>query len=302
MLALAVIVLRLLQYSGAMILLGSSLFFLYAMPGRGSWSPAALGWPRRLLVSSAGLLLAAAVMGLVAQTGLLAGSFGEGLKLANLQVVVTQTNFGPSAIVRAGIAFLVLLFLLIVTPSRPALAGCAAFGAVVCASLAWMGHGAATDGPLGVIHLLGDVVHVLAAAVWIGALIAFVFRIRASSSDADGNQALYDALRGFSGVGSIAVALIVGGIIGLDRVAAILAFPYGRVLGLKLFMFVAMLCFAAINRYRLTPALRAAIQDESPDAILRALKRSLFLETMAGLIVLGLVSWLGALPPVNAKL
>jgi copper resistance protein D len=37
-------------------------------------------------------------------------------------------------------------------------------------SLAWAGHGAATPGPFGVVHLLGDALHLGTAAFWPGAL------------------------------------------------------------------------------------------------------------------------------------
>ena len=307
-LATAVIAFRFLQYSGAMILLGSSLFFIYGLPDQGPCAAASYNWPKRLLTFSATLLLGAVILGLIAQTGLLAGSFGEGFKLENLEAVIAQMSFGLSAIVRAAIAAALLLWLIIITPSRLAWAGCAVGGAIICASLAWMGHGAATEGPAGIVHLLGDVVHSLAAAVWIGALVAFVFLLLLGGDDAHSDGALHESLRRFSGIGSITVALIVLSglvnswfLVGPLRLFDFWMTAYGQVLLAKLLAFAGMLGLAASNRYRLTPALGRALGETAPrDAPLSALRRSLLLETTTSFVVLGLVAWLGTLPPPSA--
>jgi putative copper resistance protein D len=57
-----------------------------------------------------------------------------------------------------------------------------------------------------------------------------------------------------------------------------------------------MLGFAALNRFRLTPRLAAALARD-PTAALCELRRSLLLETGAGMAVLALVAALGRLPP-----
>ena len=59
--------------------------------------------------------------------------------------------------------------------------------AVALASLAWSGHGAASEGFRGTVHLVADIVHLLAAGVWVGPLFALgllLFRC-ASSMTAD---------------------------------------------------------------------------------------------------------------------
>jgi putative copper resistance protein D len=63
-----------------------------------------------------------------------------------------------------------------------------------------------------------------------------------------------------------------------------------------------MVALAAANRFRLTPALRAALTDPAErGAAIDALRRSLYLEFGAGLAVLGLVAWLGRLAPITAQ-
>ncbi len=309
-LAAAVIALRFLQYSGAMILFGSSLFFLYALPPEGHCAAKSRAWPRCLLACGAALVFSGALLGLVAQSGLLAGSFSEGFKPDNLAAAVTQMNFGASAIVRAAVAAALFFFLVFLAPSRLLWMGSAAGGAIISASLAWMGHGAGTEGAAGHFHLLGDIAHVLAASVWIGALVAFVFLLLPDSGDTQSDAALYNALRRFSGIGAAAVAVIVlSGLInswflvGPDRLLDFWTTAYGRVLLAKLVAFAGMLGLAALNRYRLTPALgQALLPGASCAAALLALRRSLFLEMLAALAVLGLVAWLGTLPPITSGL
>jgi len=303
-----VIGLRFLQFFGAMILMGSSLFFIYGLPSRGPCSAASLQWPRSLLIFSAALLTLCSILGLIAQTGLLAGSFEEGLRLSNLQAAITLMNFGQSAAVRAAISAVLLAGLLAFSPNRPVWVFCTAGGTAICASLAWMGHGAATEGTAGIVHLLADILHAVAAAAWIGALAGFILLLL-NRSTADLDNILYRSLHRFSGVGSCAVALLVATglvnswfLIGPDRLWDAWTTPYGRVLIAKLMAFAGMLVLAALNRYRLTPALGNVLTLGSPpfDALLR-LKRSLLLETIGAILVLVLVAWLGTLAPVTAQ-
>ena len=307
MLEPAVIALRLLQYAGAMILFGSSLFALYALPAQGFGSAPETRWFRPLLIWSGVGLLAASLAGLVAQTSVLAGSFGEGLKLSSLGAVVGM-GLGRGALIRAVAAALAVAVLVARKADRNALVASAALGGISCASFAWMGHGAATEGPGGTIHLVSDILHALAAGVWVGALVAFgglLFR-RAKSVRLDG--VLHSALHRFSGVGSGLVAVLVASglvnswfLVGPERLSGLWTTPYGQLLSLKLVLFVGMLALAAANRFRLTPALGAALADGTREPALRALRRSLMLETGLAVAVLGLVAWFGMLAPVSAQ-
>jgi putative copper resistance protein D len=247
-------------------------------------------------------------LGLVVQTGLLAGSFDEGLRLSNLQAAIGQMNFGRSAVVRAVISAMVLFSLSILPPSRLVWLLAATGGTAVCASLAWMGHGAATEGTAGIVHLFADIAHAVAAAVWIGALAGFVFLLRNRPTPGMDNT-LCQSLHRFSGVGSCAVALLVATgvvnswfLIGLDGLWDAWTTPYGKVLIAKLMAFAGMLVLAALNRYRLTPAFADALnRRSSPIEALSMLKRSLLFETSGAIVVLALVAWLGTLAPVIAQ-
>ena len=266
MLEASLISARLLQYAGAMILMGSSLFALYALrPAPVASRHSAL---RRLLLASSATLLLATIVGLGAQTSLLAGSLSEGLRWDTLLAVATGMSLGKAAMVRMIMAALALMAIAILRQARPIAMAGALSGTIAVASLAWMGHAAAGEGWTGTIHLLSDVVHVLAAAVWLGALAGFLLLLLARPRDTANSQLTYKVLHGFSGLGSIAVAtLVLTGLInawvlvGPNRISSLWTDQYGRLLVLKIFLFTGMVALAAVNRVRLTPSLGAALQS-----------------------------------------
>ena len=152
--------------------------------------------------------------------------------------------------------------------------------------------------------------HIAAAAMWLGALAALGLFLTIPYGDAERDRLTHDALHGFAGMGTLAVGLLVATglvntwfLVGPDRLGALLTTPYGLLLSAKLVVFVGMLALAASNRFVLTPCLHRALEDESqkPSAI-RALQRSLVLETLLAVILLGLVAMMGTLAPPAAMM
>ena len=300
----AIVILRLAQYAGAMVLAGSSLFFVYALPASGAASAGCVRWPRWLLAGAGLLLAAAALLGIGAQSIALSGSVAEGIKAETLSAVVSGMDLGKAAIVRAAAALMAALLLVVLRPSRLSWSVAASLGLIAAASLGWMGHGAVSEGPLGELHLASDILHAVAAAVWIGALIGFFGLLVARGRSAATNEALYGALHRFSGIGSVLVAVLVATglinswiLVGPDRVESLWTTSYGQLLSLKLLLFLGMLALAAGNRFRLTPGLARANAAGSSEGALKTLRRSIALETLLGFTVLFLVAWLGTLAP-----
>jgi putative copper resistance protein D len=202
------------------------------------------------------------------------------------------------------------VLLLVLRPNRASWIGLAILGLVVCASLAWTGHGGATEGAPGVIHLGADVIHAAAAAMWLGALAALGLFLTIPHGDPERDRLTHDALHGFAGMGTLAVGLLVATglvntwfLVGPDRLGALLTTPYGLLLTAKLAVFVGMLALAASNRFVLTPCLHRALEDESQkSSAIRALRRSLVLETLLAIILLGLVAVMGTLAPPAAMM
>jgi putative copper resistance protein D len=293
-----------------MILFGSSLFFLYALPPAGPGSARGLGWARPLLLASGATILVAAVLGLLAQTIVLAGSVHDGLQPDALGAAVTGMSFGKSSLARVVTAGLFMGAFLLTKPGRPGWWTAAIAGGAICASFAWMGHGAATKGAVGLLHLSSDIAHTLAASIWIGALVVFLILLATDRRQAGANrQALHRALHGFSGLGSALVAVLLATglvnswfVFGLAGVSRLWTSAYGQLLTLKLALFAVMLGLAAANRFHLTPRLGAALgrPTTAGDAV-AALRKSLAWETGISIAVLGLVAWFGTLAPPSVS-
>ena len=297
---LTVVGLRWLQFAAAVLALGLPLF-----QGFGSSEP---GPPsaRRAAVF-AGLVLAVTAMGgLLAQTAMMAGGWTEGLDPAALGYVVQSTSLGIAHGVRAGLARLGVAALIFAwrRKSRGLIAILAFAGAV--ASFAWSGHGAASEGSLGLLHLAADVVHALAACVWIGALAGFCLLLIRRSTREAGVTAR--SLAGFASIGTVTVAVLVitglinaAFLIGAEGLGRITGSTWGLLLIAKLALFAVMVGLAAHNRFTLTPALSHAVGVQADTAhALRRLRISIGLEMMAGFALLGLVAAMGVqMPPAS---
>ncbi|MES2255557.1 MAG: copper homeostasis membrane protein CopD [Pseudomonadota bacterium] len=304
-----VILLRFVQYLGAAVLFGSSLFFLFGLPKAGEYAASNRKLPRQLIIISAAAVLFSSILGLIAQTGIVAGSLSEGLKLSSLETVIVDMNFGRSSVVRAGLAALLLFMSGVLRPGYRMWVVSAAGGILISASFAWMGHAAATEGGGGDLHLASDIIHALAASAWIGSLIVFFVLLFLSGQTPASQRILLNALNGFSGIGSTLVAiLIVTGIVnswflvGPNGLNGLWSTPYGQLLLTKVALFLGMLGLATLNRFRLAPALASRLgQDYSKPDALAGLRRSIALESGIAFVVLSLVGWLGTLAPISAQ-
>jgi putative copper resistance protein D len=84
---------------------------------------------------------------------------------------------------------------------------------------------------------------------------------------------------------------------GIPAPGEFIATRYGQLLLVKLVLFALMLSLAAINRWRLAPAIGSAGEGGQLVPALRNLRRSLLVEGAAALAVLALVAWLGTMQP-----
>ncbi len=177
----------------------------------------------------------------------------------------------------------------------------AALAAIALTSLAWSGHAAMNEGTAGIVHRGADIVHLLAAGAWIGALGILLARTLDRST---GIERLHAALSRFGVAGSVLVASIVlTGIVNLwlivgpDQIARLPATLYGQLLALKLAAFAAMLALAANNRWRLTP--RLCQSPETSDHAVRGLRFSILCELACAIGIIALVAFLGTLSPTD---
>lgn len=296
----AVIGLRLVQYLAGSALFGTALFLAYGFRGA---VPPTLAWPRPLLTASAGVLVLAALLSLMAQTATMAGDPAAARDPEMLAMVASETALGVAIVVRAAAAALALGVCLLTRPGRGLWITASGFGAAALTTFAWTGHGAAEPGAAGLVHATADVLHLLAAGLWVGALVAFAALLGGRHP----SEATHRALANFSGTGSLIVAtLVLTGLVnswflvGPSRILDLPFSTYGLLLLVKLGLFGGMLALAAHNRFRLTPALETALAQGRPDAALTDLRKSVLIEFAAGLAVLALVAVLGTLAPISA--
>ena len=181
--------------------------------------------------------------------------------------------------------------------------------AIALATLAWAGHGAMDDGLRGTFHLAIDIAHLLAAGMWVGALVAFLLLSSARwMRTPDAVQTLSRAASGFARIGTVIVGtLIVTGVVNYVLVVgptlATFTTLYGWLLLGKLMLFALMLALAAGNRYRLGPRLAAAVSARDTGdyaGAVKALRNSLRAEASLAVLILALVAWLGTLSPLPA--
>jgi putative copper resistance protein D len=301
----AAIGLRLVQYLTGSALFGTALFLVYGF--RGTTTPR-LRWPRPLLAASAATLALAALLSLLVQTATMAGDPAAARDPELLGMVAGETAFGAATLMRAAAGALAAGSCLLLRAGRGLWVTAGGFGAVALATFAWTGHGAAEPGVAGLVHAAADVLHLLAAGLWMGALVAFAALLSGRGGSEARSRATHRALANFSGAGSLIVAtLVLTGLVnswflvGPDRILDMASSTYGALLLVKLGLFAGMLGLAAYNRLRLTPALAWGLAAGRPSAPLGDLRRSVLIEFVVGFAVLGLVAVLGTLPPVSAS-
>jgi len=303
---------RFLHYAALMVLLGCALFprYPHELRDRGD-GPYLLA--TRLQPSIVGAVLLAflsALFWFAFTTAGMTDSLASVFDISALRLVALRTGFGQIWIARLILIAFAAALLTRSPEQRASWALGTVFAALSVVTLALVGHGTEGDGAAGLVHRTGDALHLLASAVWIGALYALSLLLLSPRALGGGRDAdvIHDALTRFSGVGpSVVAVLLLSGIanswflIGPENVLASLSTPYGAVLLNKIILFAAMLALAAGNRYWLTPVLASDLKGDTQRSLAR-LRRSVLAETILAVLVLGAVAYLGTLaPPASAE-
>ena len=319
--ALAAIVAKASGYAAALLAMGGPLFLLaFAREApraewhdpRGTGRPAAarsLGAaatqngmaPRTvpLLASEVGRLVrrvaaAAALVGLAVlalrfgiRAARISGMGVEAMTDPTMLVFVWQSPLGAAAVWRGAGEVLVLLILL---PGAIGL-GLASVGALlIAASYSMVGH--SLGDPRWLLATL-LVVHLLAAAYWVGALVP----LRRAAASPDGAALLHRF--GVIASGTVTLLIAVGASFAWllsGSLGALFGTAYGWTLLAKIAVVGGLLGLAALNKFRLVPALERG----EPDAP-RALRRSIAWEAAAVALILVATATLTTVttPPVN---
>jgi putative copper resistance protein D len=249
------------------------------------------GGEMRFLQISASVALASGALWPWLQSGVLGETPDAAWDPAQVAVVLTQTGFGRTWLMReAGIALATLVsFAPLLAIGR----GAYFLVAAALASVALLGHTAGVSGAAGMAPRLALAAHLLAAGAWVGALPAlWVLAGRLAARD------LVKVLRLFSRYGLVLVAIVLasGALSAWYRIGswpALFGSNYGQILIAKVALVSAMGLAALANRNRYTPRLAQA------DAFVQAggragLRRSIALELLLGLAVIAAAVWLAA--------
>jgi len=267
-----------------------------------------LGW---LAWASLALAIGSGTAWLVAVAANMSGKpVGISLCRDVLPVVLTRTRFGEDWLLRLTLAGLLGCCLLARQGRRRAVGAIGwvalLLAALMLVSLTWAGHGGATPGPPGDLHLLADILHLLGAGFWLGTLLPLALLLTEARQTGDTNWAAVvgTATRRYSILAMASVTvLLAGGLVNTwfltGTVPALVGTEYGRLLLAKIGLFIAMLIVAAVNLLRLTPRLASA--DGGTRNVVRRtvfqLRRNSLIEASLGFCVLAIVGALGTLPP-----
>ena len=173
-------------------------------------------------------------------------------------------------------------------------------------SLAFAGHGAEGLGIEQNIHLVADFLHLVAAALWLGALIplvlllVYLWRFKEDGwVAAAGRAASWFSTLGVLAVGVLLVSGTINAAFLLGGMHSLIDTSYGRLLLFKIVLFAAMVCLAGINRQSLLPRLSDGVEAGQAAATVRRLVQSALVEIVLGLAIVCVVGLLGIMPPAN---
>jgi putative copper resistance protein D len=226
-----------------------------------------------------------------------------------LWTVLSQTNFGRDWLLRFVMACVLGgLFVQFLSAEGMRSLWLKAITVILAAalvgSLAWAGHAIGGQGVEGLLHPAADVLHLVAAAAWAGALVPLAVLLTMTGVDTASLAAARTATVRFSTLGIVSVATILfTGIVNTwylaGSIPALVGTDYGRLLLIKIALFLGMVGIAAFNRLRLTPRLVQNADVPNAQAARRQLSRNATVEAAMSAAIIAIVAVLGTLPPAS---
>ncbi len=265
-----------------------------------------------MLAAALAAAFLSSVLWFLAQAQVMSGMPLEALSQDTLRGALVDTGFGRVSFVRFGLAIALAIALALLRQAKRSSAMTIAAGVIalgLLSSIAWTGHANGDQGQSRMIHLSSDVMHLLAAGAWLGALPALAFILFNARRDTSGRALEFAALAtrrfsilGIAAVSTLALTGIVNAWYTVGSLPALLGTNYGRLLSLKLLLFGAMLALAAINRFRYTPQLlqpASRAREGSRGGALARLGVNALGEFALGIAVVCIVGALGAATPAT---
>ncbi|MGH6840463.1 MAG: CopD family protein, partial [Methylocella sp.] len=309
MVYLPLVIARWIHFACVFVLFGSSFFWLYA--GRERLSAGPHGLPRTLRATTILLRIVAPIAAVsgVAWLGLIlinmTKDFGSVVDPENLRLFFFETPFGAVSILRLALLAIAVVIAFLPWRGRWRFAALVPVSAALLITQAWFGHSAEGVGLYRATMIAVYAIHTIAAAAWAGGLPALLFALveqcRFGPSE-EARACTLDICSRFSSMAMVAVTLVVvSGVANAGfRVAGsfgkLFGSDYGDVLLKKVAIVAAMLALAYLNRFVLTPKLRAAPLKAMTH--ITTLRYSLALDVVLGALVLCASAILGiTMPP-----
>ena len=295
---------RFLHLASAALVFGISFFPLY---GGGVAQGLLAGRDRKWLLVGAAISLLSALFWWDAIAVTISRNWSSAGDPRTLAIVLSRTQFGHVwlwRLILATVLVVVLAFPRAALTRRWGTLSLAVGAGVLVASIGDTGHAVMVTSLAGALLISAQMLHILAAAAWLGGLVPLMLLLLDSRSTTAyaRRDDLNEVLARFSTMGLTAVAIILAtgvlsSVLILPNYRALTATLYGRVLLVKVAVFTLMTLLAADNRWRLSPRLASAPKDIVRRDSISNLTRNVAAESAFGLAVLGVVSLLGTLSP-----
>lgn len=286
-------VLRGLHLAASLSLLGTVGFIGWMLPAAVNLTHTLRRRLTRLWWASGLIALLAGGVWFILQAAAIAGAETLADLRDALPLVALDTRFGNVVLTRLGLLAVASVLPLILGASRRLpidLALCLA--GIALGLQGFIGHAGATAGAVGEGLVLSEALHLLAAGIWLGALLPLWISLRFLTPA----QAALVCER-FSPIGLGCVLLLAGtgvaqGLELIGSLPALLGTRYGHIAVLKITLFLCALVLAALNRLWLTDRLIAGVPTAR-----RHLQASVILETCTGLAIVTAAAFMASSPP-----
>lgn len=257
----------------------------------------------------------ATVLALLLQSALVATLAGGDLRLDSLETVL-DTSFGIWNLLRIPVlaALGVLLFNRL---QRVSLSGIGqgeagpgplwwglwgALALTLLATWSFSGH-ASVSSPVW-LALINDIVHLGAGATWFAGIVVLAIALPDAwqgRTTSERTRMLSEVVSRFSRMALITIAVVaatgtLNSFLNIETPGDLIESGYGRVVAIKIGLFVAVVALGAINHFHIRKRLAAASTDDAAPDPYRLFRKTIAIELVVGLLLMGSTGLLVGLP------
>ena len=260
---------------------------------------------QRIIKLSLSAIIVGSILGVMAQAGLTKGaelSAPWDKSFANVLLTTRGGVFFLSRIVAA-----LTIFILLQKLSRKSNQWLAlGLSLLILLTISLTSHSAALRSPI--IPIIGDWVHLSAAAIWIGGLIYFVVLMWIIRADTSVERTQFIArliprfsILAISSVVALGLTGLYSAFINVGTIERFLTTLYGQMLLGKSALLLPMLGLGAFNLLLVTGRMKRAAVDETQDGniVIKRFRTSISTEIVLGISVMLVVAILTTVPPAN---